>query len=73
MDENARARVRGVQVESRSGYVMEVRRSRSAIGLMILLLAALVPLSVPSASAESVCCGPSEFDLFLIGEKTKQR
>jgi len=71
MDENARARVRGVQVESRSGDVMEVRRSRSAIGLMILLLVSLVPLSVPSASAEIVCCGPSEFELFLIGENNE--
>ena len=71
MAETVRARVRGVQVESRSGHVMQARRSRSAIGLMILLLAALIPLSVPSASAEIVCCGPSEIELFLIGENNE--
>ena len=71
MAETARARVREVQVESRSGHVMQARRSRSAIGLMILLLAALIPLSVPSASAEIVCCGPSEIELFLIGENNE--
>ena len=71
MGEFARTRVRGFQVESRGRIPMQARRSRSAIGMMILLLAALIPLSVPSASAEIVCCGPNEFDLFLIGENNE--
>ena len=71
MVEFARTRVRGVQVESSGRLSMQARQSRSAIGMMILLLAAMIPLSVPSASAEIVCCGPSEFDLFLIGENNE--
>ena len=68
MVEFARTRVRGFQVESRGRHPMQPRRSRRAFGLLILLIAALIPLSVPPASAEVVCCGSNEFELYLIGD-----
>ena len=73
MAETARARVREVQVESRSGHVMQARRSRSAIGLMILLLAALIPLSVPSASAKSSAVAQVRLNSFSSVRTTKRR
>ena len=50
---------------------MQARHSRRAFGLLILLLASLIPLTVPSASAEIVCCGSSEFELYLVGENNE--
>ncbi len=65
------ARVREVQVESLSRHIMQARQSRRAYAMLILLLASMVPLSLPSASAEVVCCGPSELELYLIGENNE--
>ena len=50
---------------------MQARHSRRAFGLLILLLASLIPITAPSASAEIVCCGSSEFELFLVGENNE--
>ena len=47
---------------------MQGRQSRRVCVVLTILLASLVPLSLPSASAEVVCCGPNEFELYLIGE-----
>lgn len=66
-----RARVREVQVDALSRHTMQARQSRRAYAILILLLASIIPLSLPSASAEIVCCGPSEFELYLIGENNE--
>ncbi|MEE2747553.1 MAG: hypothetical protein VX473_03690 [Candidatus Thermoplasmatota archaeon] len=50
---------------------MQARQSRRAFGLLILLLGSIIPLTIPSASAEIVCCGSSEFELFLVGENNE--
>ena len=47
---------------------MQARQSRRVCAVLVILLASLAPLSLPSASAEVVCCGPNEFELYLIGE-----
>ena len=47
---------------------MQGRQSRRVCVVLTILLASLVPLSLPSASAEVVCCGSNEFELYLIGE-----
>ena len=51
---------------------MQARQSRRAYTILIILLASIIPLSIPpSASAEVVCCGANEFELFLIGENNE--
>ena len=50
---------------------MQDRQSRRVCAVLAILLASLIPLSLPSASAEVVCCGPSEFELYLIGENNE--
>ena len=50
---------------------MQARQSRRVCAVLVILLASLIPLSLPSASAEVVCCGPSEFELYLIGENNE--
>ncbi len=50
---------------------MQARQSRRVCAVLVILLASLMPLSLPSASAEVVCCGPSEFELYLIGENNE--
>ena len=50
---------------------MQARPYRRACGILILLLASMIPLTVPSVNAEIVCCGSSEFELYLIGENNE--
>lgn len=50
---------------------MQTRQTRRSFALLFLLMAALVPVSSPVASAEIVCCGASEFELYLIGENNE--
>ena len=50
---------------------MQARQSRRVCAVLAILLASLIPLSLPSASAEVVCCGPSEFELYFIGENNE--
>ena len=47
---------------------MQARQSRRVCAVLAILLASLIPLNLPSASAEVVCCGSNEFELYLIGE-----
>ncbi len=64
----ARARVQG---KSLCRPTMQARQSRRAFAILILLLFSIIPLTAPTASAEIVCCGSSEFELFLIGENNE--
>ena len=50
---------------------MQTRQTRRSFVLLFLLMAALVPVNSPVASAEIVCCGTSEFELYLIGENNE--
>ena len=50
---------------------MQTRRSRPVVCMIVMLLASTMPLTVPSASAEVVCCASSEFELYLVGENNE--
>ncbi|MBJ84226.1 MAG: hypothetical protein CMB52_01740 [Euryarchaeota archaeon] len=50
---------------------MQTRRSRPVVCILVMMLASMMPLTAPTASAEIVCCSSNEFELYLIGENNE--